>query len=245
MNFALRRRPRVRKFTVQRRRRRRFRAGGVRRRQSNRRTGGFIGTELKFRDFELDSEAFTTAWAAKNPTSPSCLSAVEQGNSESQRNGRKIWIHSLFIRGEIILPVAEGSTFPHATHHFRLCLVLDTQCNGAEVVATDVMRATITNDYLAFRNLENTTRYKVLWDRTFTILPNVLNEGAANLFARGAVKRIFKIMKTFRTPMQVQFTGTASPPTVAQVNDNCLHIIGIGTNVTATLSYVSRLRFKG
>ncbi len=243
MNFALVRRPRPRpRATVQRRRRRRFRAG---RGGRNRRTGGFEGLELKFKDFELQEEAFTTSWAAKNVTTANCLGPVDQGSGPSNRLGRRIWAEGIYIRGEVRLLTQKAQTNASSAHVVRLCLVLDSQTNKAEVVPGNVMKTTVTNDYLTFRNLELQTRFKVLWDRTFVLTPTAMNEGAVNSFAHGEVRRTFKIMKKFRTPLVMDFESTATPPTVGQMTTNSFSIIGISTSTNINLNYVGRLRFRG
>lgn len=241
MNFALRRRPVVRRrHQVQRRRRRRFRAPA--RRARNARTGGYKGIELKFLDTELVTEAFTTGWVPKNPTTPNCLTAIELGTSESKRSGRKVAIHGIYIKGTIDLDPAEGATAPYPESLARICLVLDTQTNGAEMAATSVME--VPNESIfSFRKLENTARFKVLWDRTFKLAAHLVNDGATNAFSRGGDRRVFKINRNFKPPLTVQYTNTASPPTIAQVNDNSLHMIGVASTATATLSYNCRVRF--
>ncbi len=214
-----------------------------RRPRRNARVGGYSGIEYKFKDDILTDEAFLTTWATKNPSSTNCLAAVEAGAGEKLRTGRKIFIKSLFVRGEIEVPFAKAATNPHETQQVRICLVLDTQTNNAEMAATDVMEAS-TKNYLSFRKLENTQRFKVLWDRTFTLGPLGMNEGATNAFARGGNKRVFKIMKTFKTSISVQYNATASPPTVAQITDNSFHIIGVANTTTVILSYATRIRFR-
>lgn len=245
MNFALVRRPRVRRrIGVQRRRRRKFRVSGRRRVAANRRTGGYTGIELKFRDNLLTLENFTTAWATKNPTAPNCLGAVDTGTGESNRQGRKCFIHGLYIKGTVDLEAAEGATAPYVDEFARICLVLDTQTNGAELTATDVMESPATDALFAFRKLENTARFKVLWDRIIRLPANCMAHDQ-NQFARQGCRRNFKIMKTFKPPLTIQYSATATPPTVAQITDTSLHIIGIASTSTAELSYIARFRFTG
>lgn len=222
--------------------RRRARRGRAR---HNARTGGFVALEKKFVDYNLNVEAWSVVWATRNPVTVNCLNTVTQGTGESERNGRKCKMHNCYVRGEIILTQNESQTAPADAQHFRIILVLDTQTNATEANALSVMESTLGTDYLGFRRLENTVRFKVLWDRTFTIRPLVMNEGAANLFAKGGNKIIFKIMKNFRTPIVVNYTSSADPATVAQISDNSLHIMGIATTASATLTYQSKVRFSG
>lgn len=227
----------------------RARASGRRRRRvrrfRNARTGGYSGLELKFKDFELDSESFTGLWAAHNPLVTNCLSTAKQGTAEGDRTGRSMWIRSIQVTGELEMLAALSQATPQDSEFFRLCLVLDKQTNGAEVVGTDVMKGTVINDYLTFPNLESVNRYKILWDRTFAIHATNTNEGEAIKFANPATKRIFSFVRRFNPPLRVDFDTSADPPTVAQVTTNSLSMIGIGTDTNTKISYIARIRFKG
>lgn len=199
--------------------------------------------ELKFFDDALHDEAFTTVWATKNPDTTNTLCSVTSGAGENLRTGRKVYIHSIHVKGEIEVAAAEASGAPHEFQSVRICLVLDTQTNGVEPAATDVMEAA-TKSYLSFRKLETTQRFKVLWDRTFTFNPWGMNEGGVNSFARTGTKKLFKINKVFASPILMSFNVSANPPTVAQIADNSLHIIGTANTTTAILSYEVRTRFR-
>lgn len=200
--------------------------------------------ELKFRNTEVTDDAFTTTWTAMDPTG-NCLTAIEQGSSEKQRSGRKAWLTSLQIRGEIHVPQSEGATNPHEHQHFRLILVLDRQTNGAALTATTVMEPVGANNLFSFPQLESTGRYKILWDRTFTINPWQMNEGAINLYARNGTKVLFKLFRSFNPPIPIQHTTSADPPTVGEVVDNSIHLMGLGTTTSGLLSYHCRIRFRG
>ncbi len=229
----------VRRGMAMRRRRGRFRKA------RNARTGGWVGRELKFIDNEVDATAVAITWGVAHNATTNCLFSIETGTAENNRVGRIANIVALNIRGEIILPAAESQPTPTEDHVCRLCLVLDTQTNKAEVVPGDVMKDTVANDYLTFRNLQNVSRFKVLWDRSFVFKPAQTNEGAANLFANGAIKKYFKIFKKFSPPLRLTFVGTATPPTVAQLTTNSLSMISIATSATITVSHIARARFTG
>lgn len=214
-------------------------------RYQNRRTGGYIGVEKKFFDTELDDTAFTAAWTALEPATTN-LTAIAQGDGESSRDGREYAIDSIHIRGYVTRDLQESQTAPASDILVRVCLVWDTQTNGAQLTATQVMDGSQTQDVFAFRNLQYTKRFRVLKDLTIklNVAPAVVNEGAANLFASGYIIRPFKINKVFKNPIRVIMSGTAAD--IANVTDNSLHIIGVSTNATATsLHYQCRVRFRG
>ncbi len=222
--------------------RRRFRARrGVPRR--NLRVGGFTGVELKFADSETVGDAFAVTWAPMEQAGLLSLSAVAVGDTESERIGRIYDIFSVHVKGFVNLPSVKAQTSPGDTVFARVALVLDTQTNGAQLTAGDVFDEGQGIDHLSFRNLQHTTRFKVLWDRVFTLSPNHINEGAVNAFATGGISRAFKINKTFNTPIKVHCTGITA--VIASIATNSLHIIGIASTTAPTLDFQARIRFKG
>ena len=217
----------------------------------NRRTGGYMHmrghempAELKYNDYDLAAEPFTTSWAAKNPTTVNCVSAVAQGDSATNRDGRIYYIHSIFCRGEIRITALESQIAPFATNVIRVILVEDTQTNGAEISGADVMTgAGAVEDHLGFRNLQHSGRFKVLWDRTFVITIPQTNEGAANLFAHGTQIRKFTFFKKFKKPIKVHTDGTSA--IVGDITDHTLQVVGVANSTSPTLTYHMRMRFKG
>ncbi len=214
---------------------------------ANVRTGGFMALERKFKDYNDAADAFSTVWAAGEMEDATALSlsAVAQGDGESERDGRVYHIHSVHLKGFVKYNVQESQTAPIEDHIVRLALVWDTQTNGAQLNAEDVF-VTIGagEDINSFRNLQFSKRFVVLKDKTIKInLNNQTNEGAINLFANGEVRIPFKINKSFKTPIKVRCSGTTA--TVSVITDNSLHLIGTGTSTNAKVTYQSRIRFTG
>ncbi len=211
---------------------------------ANRRTGGFLGIEKKFFDTESNSDAFATTWAAMEPATTN-LTAVAQGDGESNRDGRKYSIVSIHVKGYVLRPASESATTPIGDATVRLCLVLDKQTNGAQLTATNVMDGGGTDDYLAFQNLQFVQRFQIIWDKTFT-LPigrSSTNEGAVNLFAVSETRMPFNFRKVFKTPIVVTMSNTTAD--IANVTDNSIHMIGVGSSTAVTANYQCRLRFVG
>ncbi len=216
--------------------------GFSQRRLLNQRTGGFLGKELKFFDVDENAGVFTTTWAVQEPDTTN-LTAVAQGDGESNRDGRKYAMHSIHLKGMVSFPTTESATAPVADSSVRLVLVLDTQTNGAQLTATDVMDGGGSVDLLSFRNLQFTKRFKVLWDKLITVKPQGTNEGAINLFANSNTQRLFSFNKKFAKPIPVTMKGTTAD--IANVTDNSIHLIVVGTDASLNLQYQSRLRFTG
>ncbi len=226
----------------------RRRLGGMmgsagRRRLANARTGGFLGIERKFFDVQQTATALSLEWATSEPATTN-LTAVAQGDGESERDGRKYVIDSIHIKGFIETAALESQPGPIPDIIVRICLVWDQQTNGAQLTATDVMVAGRSDPTQSFRNLQFTKRFIVLWDKTFKIVRDNINEGAVNLFAAAVTRSYpFKINKTFGAGMQVTMSGTTA--NIANVVDNSIHLIAAASDVQALLSYQCRIRFKG
>jgi len=159
-------------------------------RAMNVRTGGFAGIERKFVDATRAQNAFTTAWAQLAPSAgiTNCISAPGIGTGEEQRDGRVFTIRSIHVKGFVTFNVVEAQAAPPADMTWRICVVWDTQSNGAAIAGTSVMDAGATNDVLAFRNLQNSKRFIVLYDSGPRVLKHMAqtNEGAVNTFAAPA-----------------------------------------------------------
>ncbi len=214
----------------------------------NYRTGGYMGMEKKFADFRVDADAFTTVWAGGEMEDGTALSvsAVSQGDGESQRDGRVYYIHSINIKGHVNTTAEEAAAAPGNDQIIRLALVWDKQTNGAQLNAEDVFKTIASGDDIeSYRNLQFVQRFAVLRDMTFKmpVGSSTMNEGAVNSFASSGTKRPFNMNYTFRTPIKVTCSGTTAA--IASITDNSLHIIGTASTTATTLDYTSRLRFTG
>ncbi len=239
------------RFSNIRRRQRRARRAKVGRLRSlpfkatrNLRTGGFLGLEMKFVDTQAVSDAFTSTWATMEDATNDSVSGVAQGDGESNRDGRKYLIHSIHIKARAHVIEIESATAPLPDLFGRICLVWDTQTNGAQLTATDVMDGGQSNDELAFRNLQHSKRFRVLWDKKFIIKRSNTNEGSINLFASNPTSTpIMVFNRVFKKPIPVICSGTTA--VVANISDNSLHMIGVANSSTCLLTYQVRLRFTG
>ncbi len=219
----------------------------------NPRIGGFLGIELKFYDQKLLGSALTAPTDASggehDPSATVMLNTVVQGDGESQRDGRKITMKSIYIDGLIkTAPQATQSAADNQCLIF-IALVLDTQCNGATISSENVYvnpGASAVTAANPLRNLQFTKRFKVLATRRFIMQnPALANDtGATGGVIQNGLSKRFKIFKNLHN---IQSTYSASTETVANITDNCLHIVSwtSDTSMAPQMSYVSRLRFVG
>ncbi len=238
---------------VPRTRRRTARRTVPRSRFRNIRTGGFLGQELKFYDTSLVGDTLVAptdaAGGEVDPSATIVLNSVTQGDGEQQRDGRKMTMKSIYINGMINIPAKTTESSADEASQVFIALVLDTQTNGATITSENVFVNKSAAAVLAaspMRNLEFSTRYRVLKSKQFVIQnPNIANNAAStgNLVQQG-LQRQFKMFVDLKD-LGVTFNGTTE--TVANITDNSLHMIAYTSSLTlfATISYNSRLRFMG
>ncbi len=218
----------------------------TRRGRTRRATPQMIGNvEVKFVDVETSNDAFANTWSTMEDATNDSVSGVTQGIGESQRIGRKYTIESIHIHALAHIAASESITNPQSAFRGRICLVQDTQTNGVQLTATDVMDGGQTNDFLAFRNLQFTKRFRVIWDKSFVITPvGQTNEGAVNLFANGTYTTgIMKFNKAYPKGIPVLCDGTDA--TISSITDNSFHVIGVANSTAVLLDYQVRVRYTG
>ncbi len=203
-----------------------------------------MGIENKFVDFERPIGTIASTWAGGelDEATALSLSAIGQGNGESQRDGRKANLTSVHIKGFVRLVAQEAVGNPVFGGIVRLILVMDKQTNGSQLNAEDVVTVT-TQDINAWRNLENSQRFRILKDHRMEIVINNLSTFQVNDMSTSQTETPFEFHVVFKKPIVVNFSGTTA--TVASIADNSLHLIGISTLAIHQISYVSRVRFRG
>lgn len=209
--------------------------------------------ELKF----LDTGLVPTALVAPtdctggefDPSATSMISTPAQGDNESTRDGKRIMIKNVYVKGNVNLPIQELVVSPQLGTKVFVALVLDTQSNGAQMNSEDCFKNTIANIGTAtqlHRNLLFGSRFRVLKEEIFDITPQTLSHFANDSFSVGGAEQTFEWFVPFPQGLEVNFNaGTTA--SIANVVDNSLHIIAFSnTTVGApTIAYNARIRFMG
>jgi len=230
-------------------------AGVVARARARRRnsvTMGFLGIEKKFYDTALTATTIPAptdcSGAELNPTSTSLISTPAVGDSEQNREGKKINILAVKIDGWVYRDSAEAQIAPPAPCNVYVALVLDKQTNAAAMNSEDCFKNTGASALLAgrpMRNLLFATRFQILKEAEFELDIPGIGYQAANDMSWGGQGRKFSWFLRFPNGLPVNFNaGTTS--SVANVIDNSLHIIAFANQAsTANLLYNARIRFVG
>lgn len=208
----------------------------------NRRIGGFMGVELKYIDQTKTSTTLGSSLALVDPATNNHLTPIAEGSDATNRDGRRCIVKSIFIHGQVHWQTAPTLNSPGAV---RLILIQDVQTNAAQMSPTDAFNTVSgAQDIMAFRNLEKTTRFRVLKE-VWVAPPAVVSASEGNgttATAGGAyVPFVMHIPN-----LNMRQTWLDANATVGSVSDNSLHLIALyGGDRTVSIQYVSRARFIG
>lgn len=219
-------------------------------RKMNVTTAGLLGTEIKYYDTGLQATAIANVGDCTSgefdPSATSMISTPVQGDGAQNRDGKRIMITSVHVRGVINQPPLVNQTaLPTAVRVF-VALVLDTQSNGVQMSSENCFTNPSGNSATAstpVRNLSFAKRFRVLREQIFQLpLQNAAYDGT-NIEVGGPGVH-FDWFKKVKIP--VNFTATGTTADIANVQDNSLHIIAF-TNSAAvpTITYNARIRFVG
>ncbi len=218
-----------------------------RRMRVNARTGGFLGIENKFFDTSFaGSITSSTAFADSeaDPATVLCLNAMAQGDGESNRDGRKMVMTSVYVTGFVEKGDETANSVVQNDFKYSVALVLDTQTNGAQLDSESVFvnpRAATSAAGNPLRNLQFTKRFKVLGIHNGVIRPSTsASNQSATTISTGYNDEYFRFSKKLNLP--VTFSGTTG--VIANVVDNSLHIVAL-TQAALGINYNARVRFVG
>lgn len=222
----------------------------------NLRTGGLLGIETKFLDTSQTATALvSTANCSGGEIQPGagctgCLSAPAQGDGAQNREGKKIVIKSVLIKGVIDVNEQAAQASADSIPRIFLALVQDSQTNGVTINSEDVFENVAgSSDACAtpFRNMSYTSRFKVLkiWARDLTPPFAMVNNTTAGSVMQNGWQTGFDM--SWRGVIPVNFTAGSTTADVANVTDNSLHLIGFCSNATLnpTIRFGCRIRFVG
>lgn len=174
-----------------------------------------------------------------------------QGSGASERDGRAIGITNIRIKGIIRMGTANATASIENTF-CRVMLVIDHQCNGtaptvAQVLNTTGMSGTMgtlhPKQWAAFQNLDNQHRFRVLSDKTYSYrTPNQFDTNTNSLCVIP-----FKISKSFRSPMVVNYIGAGASTAITNIADNNLFILAVSGGMeqaTTTIEVPVDIAFK-
>jgi len=165
-----------------------------------------------------------------SPTNQGSIVIMAQGASPNQHIGQKIVVRS--IQTKLLFQLAAGEI---SSTIVKVALVQDTQANGVDASGTDVY-AGAGPGIVQLRDMENSLRFKVLWEETLSLDSGA---GVADAYAGddGLVDRYIKCA----IPIQYAATGEAD---ITEVKTNNLFILASNSNSgVVTMTGTVRIRF--
>lgn len=209
-------------------------------------------TETKYYTAQRDLVALVdlaagTTWAncELDPATVNALFAPTQGDDFNNRDGRKVQVKSIKVRGYFRVAAQADTTSTDDATLIRLLMVVDKQTNAAQLNAEDVLGgvAIANNNVNQFQNPAFFGRFKVLKDKNFTFQNPAISWDGTNMEQQGLIKP-FKMTHKFRKPLIVHFNAT-NGGTVADIIDNSFHIIGGAQNIELApqIAYQTRISF--
>ncbi len=208
----------------------------------NLRLGGFIDKELKFDNYVVTSAPMGVVWRNSNPAALGSISGVTQGDGPTNRDGRVYYIKSIHLRGRIQRGNVEASVTPPPESQGKVIMYLDSQCNGAEPGITDIMQS-LTHDEIGFRNMSNTSRFRILREFSYVMKMDNMAQGGPDLFAHGFSIVPLEMNVTFNPPLKVLTDGTTN--VVGNLTNYSVGIQTVSSDTLDELTYQSRIRFYG
>jgi hypothetical protein len=216
-----------------------------------------VPMDLKWHDssrlgFNIPSPSATIILGGEADPAADCLNGIAEGSTEKTRNGRKILMKSILVKGSVRW-VAETfiPSTPVADSNVRLYLMLDTQTNGTQAGTNlQFINPGGSQDTVVvpFRDLAHSDRFRVLKtallnDTHRDTVAAQFNEaaGAGAFTDVGECTRYFEWYVTLNIPVLYKDNGA----TISSIVDNSLHMIALtDSNVRdPRLSYHARLRF--
>lgn len=158
--------------------------------------------ESKYYDFRDDGTFSANTWKIQS------LITIPSGDTATSRDGRMATVTNFHINGYLV-----GNAGGYVVH--RVVVLIDKQANGALPSASDVFITTATtggsvSGLYAYRNLDNTTRFEILYDKKHIVAPSIA--GMAN----PPVKQ-FKISR--KKTFNVEWSGTSGATSTIRSNN--------------------------
>lgn len=187
------------------------------------------------------------------PSTCYALNAVDAGTADNQRIGKQINMKSLFIRGEFKLDRLMG--VEPRPYYCRIVVYMDMQNNNTTPSPSSViplLEDTGAGNYNALRNLDYTSRFKVLMDEKMLLVPPVTStySTASSTVSTNQFETTIPFQKYVNlNGIKCNFSSTTASS--ANIVDNAIYVMAFGNtfsdNLASTgylfMNYSARLRF--
>lgn len=225
--------------------RRSMRSGGLNYRRrylasANRRTGGFIGREVKYVNTGF-SGAITTTLATVLPASTP-MNGITQGDAQTERIGNRVVITGIHVKGAIKVAGAISTNLELFKNGIRIIIGVDKQANKALPTAADILD--VAGSLNSFRNLDVSARFNILLDkRMMTRCQGYASDGSAGEIMGAGNEYLWEFNKKCRIP--TQYSGSTNG--IGSISSNSIFMYAYMENTApiVTMIHDTRCRFIG
>ena len=154
------------------------------------------------------------------------LNGIAQGDTGDAREGRKITLKSIQLRGVDYVTDATGKDQMH-----RFMIVQQYRPNGAYPLINDILQATTIS---SLRNRNKLHDFKVLYDKTVSL--NASGESGSQ-----------RLVRVYKKMFLSQYFNSQSTGNIADIQTNALFLVTIGSNANGptagAIGYTVKLNF--
>jgi len=177
----------------------------------------WTGTEVPCTNY-IQSDGTTVGNYTDSALIPSAI-----GAGYGQINGNKYYLKKLRVRGNIICSPGADQADVSIPQTIRLCLIEDTQPQGAQAqgenVFTDMGGAAQCNFSFLAMAAGSGGRFRIVKDKFIILQPAVAGTDAANTNSVNNTGTLFKFNVNFAKPRLVQLKANSAVPTVASLSN--------------------------
>lgn len=185
--------------------------------------------EVKFFDKVIDQTQISATGIMASQ-----LFTLSEGDSQSQRHGRKVHLTSIQWNGVVTL---ESTNLPaHATDTVRLLILRDRQANRALPGITDIL---VQPQWESYRNLENKSRFSIIYEKRISLYGAVSGDGSLTITS--PVEKNFRMFRKLNIP--ILYNDSANTGVIATINSNNVVCLLISRNARVNIESCMRFRY--
>lgn len=201
----------------------------------------YRGSVTEKKTYDID----TAVYQVNTTGSFTLLCIPVTGADFTNRVGRKIYIDSVYIRGQVRTEAAAATAAVAVPPILaRMIIFVDHQPNAATPAVTDLLKEALSQSQL---NLNNRDRFTICCDKYFQLGFYAYNTTATTSNATGD-NQAFSIRKYKKVKVETIFNAT-NGGSIADITSGALYMFWIGNtaagaNTDANASVSTRVRFR-
>lgn len=205
--------------------------------------------ELKFVDTQIILSPIDNVGSIVNPS----LNVVPQNTTQSGRIGRNIMLRKVMFKGNLHMvetlsdDMAEVARKAH--DEVRVIFYLDKQTNGTAATPAQILENVTAGQAVhSFRNLANSKRFSILYDRKFrlntgSIVENSGTPAGGERFI--SARTIFPFQFFLNVNIPIEYDAVATTGALSTQKTNNIGLLAISTALKSSIEGTFRIRYTG